>query len=308
MATDLDAIHALASHQGGLVTRQQAVALGIGYDAIRRRLRSGLWHEHHGCIAVGRVPSSDVQDAWAVHLRLGPHALLTGATALRISGWDVDATAVAAWTESPHHVLIPGLTILRDSVPRRSRPGPAGPIATPADALLDTIRLAPPDEVRRLIDLGVRRRALTPGTIERLMDGRLGRGRPGAVRMREVMTLVRQGTRSDAERLMLPLLARTGLGEWVANYPLRNGSGLIIAELDFAQPHRRLCVEVDGHAYHSGREDFERDRVRQNLIVNEGWHVLRFTWQRLRHDSRAVVGEICAAAELLRSRSPLPHD
>ena len=41
----------------------------------------------------------------------------------------------------------------------------------------------------------------------------------------------------------------------------------------------RLVIEIDGREYHIGKEVFESDRWRQNLLVLDGWRVLRFTWR-----------------------------
>ncbi len=41
----------------------------------------------------------------------------------------------------------------------------------------------------------------------------------------------------------------------------------------------KLVLEVDGLAYHTTPERFERDRRRQNRLVAAGWTVLRFTWR-----------------------------
>ncbi|MDA8119899.1 MAG: DUF559 domain-containing protein [Gammaproteobacteria bacterium] len=48
--------------------------------------------------------------------------------------------------------------------------------------------------------------------------------------------------------------------------------------LDVAFPEVKLAIEVDGFRHHGKfLDDFTRDRVRQNLIVEAGWRVLRFT-------------------------------
>jgi very-short-patch-repair endonuclease len=51
--------------------------------------------------------------------------------------------------------------------------------------------------------------------------------------------------------------------------------------VDFAYPHLRLSIEVDGWTDHGTRQAFESDRTRQNELVELGWKVLRFTWLQL---------------------------
>jgi very-short-patch-repair endonuclease len=66
--------------------------------------------------------------------------------------------------------------------------------------------------------------------------------------------------------------------------------------LDIAIPGRRLALEVDGWAYHGRhKNDFRRDRERQNLLVLNGWRVLRFTAGQIHKDIAAVLDTIRAA-------------
>ena len=58
--------------------------------------------------------------------------------------------------------------------------------------------------------------------------------------------------------------------------------------LDIAFPEQRLAVEVDGWQYHGKHKaDFTRDRTRQNLLVQHGWRVLRFTAGQIHSDVAA---------------------
>jgi very-short-patch-repair endonuclease len=68
--------------------------------------------------------------------------------------------------------------------------------------------------------------------------------------------------------------------------------GLFLARVDFAWPDRRLIVEVDGYEWHSSREAFQRDRERQNRLVQAGWTVLRFTVEDIRQRPELVVTTI----------------
>ena len=104
---------------------------------------------------------------------------------------------------------------------------------------------------------------------------------------------------------MRHILAGAGLPDWVANYAIHGEDGRIIAEIDFANPALKIAIEVDGRAFHSDRQSFERDRERQNMLVLRGWIVLRFTWERLVNDPEGVLAEVIAACDegLLRLRA-----
>ena len=47
--------------------------------------------------------------------------------------------------------------------------------------------------------------------------------------------------------------------------------------IDVAFRAVKLAIEIDGRLYHSGSDVFETDRWRQNLMILDGWCVLRFT-------------------------------
>ena len=61
-----------------------------------------------------------------------------------------------------------------------------------------------------------------------------------------------------------------GLG---ANLPLN-----LTFYVDIMVRKLKLVIEIDGRLYHTATEAFESDPWRQNLLILDGWCVLRFTW------------------------------
>ena len=53
-----------------------------------------------------------------------------------------------------------------------------------------------------------------------------------------------------------------------------------------------VVIEIDGREHHFGPEVFETDRWRQNLLVLDGWCVLRFTWRMIQERPGEVVAMI----------------
>ena len=47
--------------------------------------------------------------------------------------------------------------------------------------------------------------------------------------------------------------------------------------VDFILKDARLIVELDGHAYHSTKEQLEKDAIRQRYLTRAGYSVIRFT-------------------------------
>lgn len=85
---------------------------------------------------------------------------------------------------------------------------------------------------------------------------------------------------------MAQLLTSAQITGWIANFPV----GPFV--VDFAFPDSKLVIEIDGFAFHSGVDDFVKDRNRQNYLVLHRWKVLRFTWWDLIERPERVIAEI----------------
>ncbi len=109
--------------------------------------------------------------------------------------------------------------------------------------------------------------------LNELWDAHLrNKGRYGSPAARLLLQTAAEGSRSEAERLFARLLRGAGITGWRPNYPVGG------YRVDFGFPKYKVAVEIDGLAFHSGAEDFQVDRERQNAIALCGWQVLRFTW------------------------------
>ncbi len=60
-------------------------------------------------------------------------------------------------------------------------------------------------------------------------------------------------------------------------------------EVDLLWPEYRLAVEIDGYAFHSTRQAFERDAARDADLDDVGIRVIRVTWRQLEHQPHRVV-------------------
>ncbi len=70
--------------------------------------------------------------------------------------------------------------------------------------------------------------------------------------------------------------------------------------LDLAYPAERVAIEYDGVG-HLARDRSEADHGRQNLVVLEGWTVLRYTRQMYLREPERIVREVRAALERARA-------
>jgi len=84
------------------------------------------------------------------------------------------------------------------------------------------------------------------------------------------------GAAAISERLLLAAFRRADICGWRINAPVELPLFRVIPDVSF--PIQKIAIEVDGWAWHHSPERFQRDRERQNALVNAGWLILRFTW------------------------------
>jgi len=61
--------------------------------------------------------------------------------------------------------------------------------------------------------------------------------------------------------------------------------------VDFALPEQKIAVEVDGHEFHSSREQRTKDAQRERVIERGGWRIVRFTGTEIHADAKACAEE-----------------
>jgi very-short-patch-repair endonuclease len=124
------------------------------------------------------------------------------------------------------------------------------------------------------IDQALRTRATTLAHLQRAME--LTAARVGNPTRRRLLLESRAEPWSKAERLFHCLLRGAGITGWQANRPVVLRGSTVYVDVVFRR--LKLVIEIDGRLCHTGAEVFETDRRRQNLLVLDGWCVLRFTW------------------------------
>lgn len=122
------------------------------------------------------------------------------------------------------------------------------------------------------------------------------RGRQGNAVRRRLLRDSCDRPWSEAEREAHRLLRASGVTGWRTNVKV-NGY-----YLDVAWVKLRVCLEIDGFEYHRERASFEADRLRDQILVADGWVVLRITWSQLINDPASVMSRI---NRVLRRRARL---
>jgi very-short-patch-repair endonuclease/predicted transcriptional regulator of viral defense system len=286
------AIVALAERQHGVVTLGQLQLVGgLGRAAVSKRAAGARLHRvHRGVYAVGR-PRLTMHGHWmAAVLACGPGAVLSHRSAAGLWGLRRDDRArTDVSVPGPSARRHPGIDVHRSAtLSERDITSCDGiPCTTVARALIDLGDVGGHRDVERAVDQAEVLRLFDLRGVEDALERAGPRRGAGLVRAvlagREEPTL----TTRELEERFLALCRRAALpgpsvNAWIA---LTDG---VSYKADFLWRAERLVAETDSRAFHSHRQAFERDRLRDQRLTLAGYTVVRFTWRQVRHEPRRV--------------------
>lgn len=61
---------------------------------------------------------------------------------------------------------------------------------------------------------------------------------------------------------------------------------LSIYSCDFAWPHKKKCIEIDGEQHRRFQEVIDRDARKDKKLKSEGWEILRISWKEFCKDTK----------------------
>lgn len=278
---------ALASHQGGVISLEQAWAAGLSRSSIGRRVDAGEWRRAQPRVyAVAVLRPGRAGDLWAAVLSTG-----CGVAAGRSAAWwhgmleKPPVTPEIVVPRALHGRALHGVSVRRSNLDDLDVTVRSGlPVVAKPLAVLQSV--APlgrdgPDLLDRALQQWIR-------PTELLDSAARFRGRRGARQAGDLVRAAADGAASVAERQALAALRSARIGGWRPNH--RVGRFLV----DIAFVEARLVIEIDGWAWHHDPERFQADRSRQNTLILAGWRVLRFTWVDLQEPD-AVIAQIIGA-------------
>lgn len=300
------AVSRLFRQQGELITRRQALSLGLTEGALRQRLGPGgqwrvvlpgIYLSHRGELAIGQLEIAAV-------LYAGRGCVITGLAALRRMGVRVPLTRSI-------DVLIPATTRRMSTafvqVHRTSRM-PARPWsldgirwAPPPRAVADAVRgeIAPRD-VRALVADAVQQGKCTVGQLA--AELRAG-PKQGSSSLRAALEGVADGIASVAEGDFRKLIKNGGLPAPMYNPELYAGEAFL-ARPDAWWPKAGVAAEVDSREWHLAPAAWERTQARHGRMSAHGILVLHYAPRRIRSDGQAIVAELRATIEAGLRRPP----
>ena len=114
------------------------------------------------------------------------------------------------------------------------------------------------------------------------------RGRPGAPRLLEALSLLSERAESPPESLLRVMLIEAGLPNLDVNVDLRDTHGRFVARPDLRFPDYRLIVEYEGDGHRTERKQWRTDITRTARLQVLGEEVLRVAADDLADERRLV--------------------
>ena len=286
----------LVHRQHGRIARWQLVDLGFTADAIRHRIESGrLRKVRRGVYAVGRMDDTPEGRWMEVVLACGPAAVLSHESAAAL--WGLRPSRILEVTV-PTYRREPGVKVHRRPLAERDVTHRTGiPVTSPIRTIVDLATRLPDGPLERCINEADQRYLATPVQIRAALD-RYGKQR-GVARLRKLLDIrTFRFTRSDLERVFIPLATRAGLPipltrVWLDGF-----------EVDFYWPDLDLVVETDGLTYHRTPQQQAEDLLRDQAHKAAGRECLRFSHGQIRFTPRHVEAVLaCVGARLVSGAS-----
>lgn len=292
---DDQAIHSFAVENHGLIDRLTVLGNGGTDELIASRLNHGHWSQiHPGVYQIGVTPITWRGRLRAATLAAGPLALVSHRTAAQLWGLEGIAFAPIELTVPVAHLPIPGGVLVHRT--RRRMVGTlvdAIPVTPVERAILDSAWYVPTSTVEQIYDSGIRQKLTSPALMAECLCEFGTKGVKGRSKVISVLDGRRTGPPlgSPAETFILRKMRLAGIEEPERQFVVVLPDGTI-AVLDFAWPRRVKAIEIDGLATHASGRDLELDLIRQNLILEIGWQLRRFSARTVRQNPSLVVAEI----------------
>ena len=285
--------------QLGLITRMQALSVGVGPRDLHRMVTRGdLVAVHRGVFRHGAAPHRSDQRRLAAVLAAGPGAALSHRSAVDVIGASGFRTDIVEVSRSTAAVLrLDGVLVHRiaDLVPSDIRRVRELDVTSPARTVVDLGLVARRPFVQRVMEQWLANKVVAFADLEAVLD-RVGRqGRNGSGVLRSILADRALGvTVADSvpEGALGELLLERGFPPLTHHHLVVLPSGATF-ELDWSHPDRLLGFEVDGYGVHlRSNEAFEHDRLRRNELEIHGWRILQFAGTTVVRRPHIVVDQV----------------
>jgi len=274
---------------GGVATRSLLVAATSRAD-VDRALRSGE------IIAVGHGRYCLPSVGQAVRLAHAVGGVLSLTSAALHHGWEVKQVPERPQvTVGRRRHVDPALAHFMELHYADLRPEDLGGIVTNVETtLLQSLRTLPEDEALAIADSALRS-GVPPNTLRRISVSVRG---PGAAKVRRIAELADGDAANPFESCLRYVALEAGLRV----RPQVTLPGLTVRP-DLVDEDLGVVLEADSFGWHGDRAALRRDARRYDVMVINGWLVLRFAWEDVMFDQEYVRSVIVAVVRLVQMRT-----
>jgi len=292
------AVAQVAKRQHGVVARWQLLELGLGRVAIVERLQHGHLHKiHRGVYVVGARRISRKGRWMAAALAGGLGTVLSHRSAARL--WKllppaaevIEVTSPASGRTRRRGIVGHRASLQEDECLVRD----GIPVTSPFRTIFDLAAVAEMRELERAFHEAEAREVTDQVSLPMLLERYPGRR---GTRNLQVLLESRQPamiTRNDFEEAFLALVGRFSLRRPRMNAPLAIRGRFF--EIDALWELERVAVELDSRTIHGTRKKFESDRLRDRILIAEGWRTMRVTWRQLQDEPGEIAADLRLALE-----------
>ncbi len=290
-----EAINQLMARQRGLITREQALAVGLTARQVEQcRLAAGsLRSVYPRVFASASAPTNWEQNLLGACLWAGSGSAASHRAAGQL--WQLSGIP-GGFVEitTNRNVRRQGVVVHRMPL-RKSEVGLLNgiPVTSVDRTLLDLAGVLDEDGLELALESAFSKRLVRFGIVERQLDINGGQGRKGALRLRHLVQerkAVGHLSASELEIELRELIKRSNLPNPVKQYEIRLPQKTL--RVDLAYPEALVALEADSYRWHSSKRAWEEDLRRRNRLTSLGWLVLHFTRVEIRKFPSLVIGQI----------------
>lgn len=293
-----------ASRQYGTFSRRQAEQAGFSSRMILTRVQNGAWIRLAPSVyaLASAPPKWERQMAAALLTREG--AVVAGASAAYLHDFEgfgpgrpVIMIGSGGNARSPLARVIRSERFQDVGVVRKR-----GFIVTDeAETVMTLAGQMGEGRLETLVDWLLARKSCTVEELARVVDANAGAR--GVARLRPIVEYrlpdAYQPPTTELERLLYRILSDPRLPPYVRQMPMSYQR--VDATVDAYIEPWRLIVEGDGRRWHTRQADYDRDRLRDNEAVAQGYAVLRFTYKMLRDTPEQVIDTLLRTGQVRRA-------
>ena len=279
----LNELEAVAVRQWGLITRAQAVAVGLSPVALRWRVQTGALERVHSDVFRFRgAPLCWRQQALALALQCGPGSAVSHQSAAflydlwgisdknRTPPRPIDVTT--SRSRNPGHLEGVRLHRSRGDFTVEMRSGV--PVTSVARTLVDLCDVLSEENLAMALDSARKGHPLIAPQLHALAATLTGR--PGMGTLMRLLGQRESPLDSGLEIRLERALAQYDLPRPVAGYSVFENRRYLM-KVDFAWKDQRVALHADSYDFHRQRQHFERDARQRSLLTGAGWHSLVVT-------------------------------